>query len=218
MRAFAFGLTLIAAGCSSSASPDAATDSRNPPPLDSPTPVDAVDPLDSPPVDAVVEPDAAPDFTGLVCTGRPIPDGLTCVVQDPGTTGPCGGSGGVVFDGSQCVLARAGECTGELGAFASLEECGVTCAAAGHCDILNLAIRSEWQALPQYCGDTPYECPGMSVDGYDRVPATCAVWGPFSHAPVRAADVPFPGQWDILYSLSLVRDTLGFVACGPIPI
>jgi hypothetical protein len=216
MRALALGLTLIAAGCSSSNPSDAATDSRNSPLLDSPAPVDAVDPLDSPSVDAVAELDAAPDFSSLVCTGRPIPEGLTCVVQDPAAAGPCDGAGGVVFDGSQCVLARAGDCTGELGAFASLEECGVTCAAAGHCNILNLAIRPEWQAPPQYCGDTPYECPGMGVQRYDRLAPTCAVWGPFSQALVRSEDVPFPGHWDLLYSLSLVRDTLGLVICDPL--
>lgn len=216
MRAFAFGLTLIAAGCSSSASPDAATDSRNPPPLDSPAPVDVVDPLDSPSVDAVAEPDAAPDFTGLVCTGRPIPDGLTCVVQDPGTTGPCEGSGGVVFDGSQCVLARAGECTGELGAFASLEECGVTCAAAGNCNLLAIFVPGEWSAPPQFCGDTPVACPQMYAWRRANLPASCAVWGPFSDY-VAMAELPFPEQWDVLYSLSLTRDTLDLdlVYCGP---
>jgi hypothetical protein len=176
---------------------------------------DTTDPLDSPSVDAVAELDAAPDFTGLVCTGRPIPEGLTCIVQDPGSTGPCGGAGGVVFDGSQCVLARAGECTGEQGAFASLEECGVTCAAAGHCDPFAIWVDSEWNPPPQYCGEHPYECPGMSVQRYDRVPADCAVWSPFHVRGVASEDLPFPEQWDVLYSLSLARDALGLVVCGP---
>ena len=157
--------------------------------------------------------DAAPDITGLVCTGRPIPEGLTCVVQDPAAASSCGGTGGIVFDGSQCVAARGRECVEPPGAFSSLEECGVTCAAAGHCDILSISFPLPW-GPPQFCGDAVVECPLMWVVGHGNVPSTCAVWGPFS-ADVYSTDLPYPEQWDVLYSLSLARDVVLAVVCSP---
>jgi hypothetical protein len=102
-----------------------------------------------------------------------------------------------------------------LGAFASLEECGVTCAAAGHCELLSFFIDAEWAPFPQSCDERPYECPGMAIQRYERVPAECAVWGVFHVRGVSSADLPFPGQWEVLNSLSLAPDVLGLVICGP---
>ncbi len=170
------------------------------------------------PVDANRQPDAsedaAPDTSSLVCTGRPIPEGLACVAQAAHLASACGGQGGVVFDGGHCVAARGAVC-GETdrGAFDSLEECGVTCAAAGECDLLAFAIDSEWQAPPQFCREQPYECPLMGVERRDRIPTSCAVWDAFNAGVVYSTTHPFPEQWDVLYSLTLAKPVLGRVFC-----
>lgn len=209
-------LLLTSTGCSVEARSDAGSELA-----DVPTPLDASAGLeadsytvDAPRVNAVSE-DAAPETTDLVCTGRPIPDGLSCVVQEPHLASRCGASGGVVFDGSHCVPSRGTSCGDtERGAFDSLEECGVTCAAAGHCDILALFIPPEWQSPPQFCGEQLYECELMGLTYYDRVSADCTVWGPFSTGAVLSSTAPFPDQWALLYSLTLARPTLGSVSCG----
>ncbi len=176
--------------------------------VDDVTPVDAARGPDS-------SADAAPDTTDIVCTGRPIPDGLACVAQQAHLASACGGQGGVVFDGSHCVAARGAVCgESDRGAFDSLEECGVTCAAAGECDLLGLFVPPEWQPPPESCGEQPYPCEAMWVQYRERVPEHCAVWGAFNSVGVFPATHPFPGQWEVLYSLTLASPTLGRVACA----
>jgi hypothetical protein len=157
---------------------------------------------------------------GLVCTGRPIPEGLTCVVQDASAVGPCEGRGGVAFDGTRCRIARGPECTDEgRGAFDSLEECGVTCAAAGHCDMFSLfPSPPEAAILPSFCGDAPRECFRMWALRGDLIPEDCSRWAPFSGAgptpfQVYSSEVPFPEHWELLYSLTLAADVVGYVTC-----
>lgn len=165
-------------------------------------------------------PDAAPDPTGLVCTGRPIPEGLTCIVQDANAVGPCEGRGGVAFDGARCRIARGPECTDEgRGAFDSLEECGVTCAAAGHCDLSAVFVEPTGPGvMPSSCGEAPRECVRMWSFLAELIPEDCAVWAPFSRAPptpyeLLATEVPFPEHWELAYSLTLAADVLGSVNC-----
>lgn len=178
----------------------------------------------TPSVDSSVPPDslldAAPDYSDLFCTGRPIPPGLTCIIQDPSQVGPCDGGGAVVFDGTQCRVARGAECGASgRGAFESLEECGVTCAAAGHCTPGRIwCLPGEGARVPEYCGHAPAECVIMSVDGYPLSPG-CAVWGVLGSPDRRAttAELPYPEQWDVLWSLTLVSDIVGPVTCGQEP-
>lgn len=165
-------------------------------------------------------PDAAPDPMGLVCTGRPIPEGLTCVVQDANAVGPCEGRGGVAFDGTRCRIARGPECTDEgRGAFDSLEECGVTCAAAGHCDLNALFVDPLGPGvMPSSCGEAPRECFVMYTRNWELIPEDCAVWAPFSGAPptpaqLLSSEVPYPDHWPILYSMSLAADVFLYITC-----
>ena len=165
-------------------------------------------------------PDAAPDPMGLVCTGRPIPEGLTCVVQDANAVGPCEGRGGVAFDGTRCRIARGPECTDEgRGAFDSLEECGVTCAAAGHCDLGALFVDPLGPGvMPSSCGEAPRECFVMYTRNWELIPEDCAVWAPFSGAPptpaqLLSSEVPYPDHWPILYSMSLAADVFLYITC-----
>lgn len=209
-------LLLIVGGCDFKSFSDAGSEAA-----DVAISVDATAGLDTVAnTDAAAQPDtasedAAPDTSGLVCTGRPIPDGLTCTAQEPDLASHCDGRGGVVFDGTHCVPSRGALCgTGERGAFDSLEECGVTCAAAGQCDLLAFFVPPEWQSPPQFCGEVPYECQVMGLQHYDRVSADCAVWGPFSTGAVSPVTHPFPEHWELLYSLTLASPTLGRVICS----
>jgi hypothetical protein len=95
-------------------------------------------------VDGMAEPaDASRDYHDFLCTGRQVPPGLPCVAQDIAAVGPCDGHGGVAFDGQQCLVARGVECSsGGVGAFDSIEECGVSCAAAGQCPLGGHALGS----------------------------------------------------------------------------
>ena len=161
--------------------------------------------------------DAAPPYEGLVCTGHPIPEGLSCVVQDAATVGPCDGHGGIAFDGVRCRLARGGSCPAAgVGAFDSLEECGVTCAAAGFCDFSAMDfIPPDGARVPFRCGEAPTECVLMYSRLAYLIPDDCVVWGPFSVSSpqVRSSEIPFPDHWPLLYSLSLAGDVLGYVTC-----
>lgn len=164
--------------------------------------------------------DAARSHEGLVCTGSPIPDGLVCVVQDASIIGPCDGRGGVAFDGVRCRIARGPACgSAGRGVFDSLEECGVTCAAAGYCDLSVLFVDTFAPGvMPLYCGDAPRECFVMFSRGSDLLPEDCAVWAPFGPSPptpyqALSSEIPFPEHWPLLYSLSLAADVLGEVYC-----
>jgi hypothetical protein len=141
-------------------------------------------------------------------------------VQDANAVGPCEGRGGVAFDGTRCRIARGPECTDEgRGAFDSLEECGVTCAAAGHCDLGALFVDPLGPGvMPSSCGEAPRECVRMWSFLAELIPEDCAVWAPFSRAPptpyeLLATEVPFPEHWELAYSLTLAADVLGSVHC-----
>lgn len=159
--------------------------------------------------------DAAPNVEGLICTGRPVPEGLSCLVQDPSVQGPCDGHGGVVFDGSQCRIARGGECAaGGRGAFDSLEECGVTCALADRCVQSRVFVAPLGE--PVAACEAPVECYSMGLDRDRVLPISCTAWGQFARlATVPSSELPYPAQWDILWSLTLASDALAlrYVVC-----
>jgi hypothetical protein len=131
---------------------------------------------------------------GVLCTGRQVPPGLPCVAQDIAAVGPCDGHGGVAFDGQQCLVARGVECSsGGVGAFDSIEECGVSCAAAGQCPLGGHALGSAHGrvggAIPSVvyrctrgecsssmrCCDVGGHALGSAHDSQCRVPMHCAV-------------------------------------------
>lgn len=49
---------------------------------------------------------------------------------------------------------------------------------------------------------------------WEIIPRDCAVWGAFAVPRVSSADVPFPEQWDVIWSLTLAADVLGIVTCN----
>lgn len=198
-------IALVLVGtCSDPQPPDAGTDAG------AASSADASVTPDSPP-------DAAPDVTNLFCTGRPIPAGLTCVTQDTDAVGACGGRGGVGFDGLHCRAVRGDECASAgLGAFDSLEECAVTCAAAGHCEYGALMVLpGDGGHGPAFCGDAPAECVLMDITIPEGISPSCAVWGLFSGGhDVTPSELPYPQQWDVIWSLTLVGEYVGRVTCG----
>jgi hypothetical protein len=44
-------------------------------------------------------------------------------------------------------------------------------------------------------------------------PAHCAVWGVFAQPLVYSDELPFPQQWEVLYSLMMAREYIGTVYC-----
>lgn len=165
-------------------------------------------------LDALI--DAPPDYSGLICTGRPVPEGLPCRIQDASAVAPCEGRGAVAFDGTRCRLVRGDECSAAgRGAFDSLEECGVTCAGHGQCDRAALDnAPPDWAVEPSGCGDAPAECLSMRSWQWELIPPDCSVWGAFAAPRVSSSDVPFPEQWDVIWSLTLAADVLGSVTCN----
>ncbi len=119
-----------------------------------------------------------------------------------------------MFDGTHCVPALGPSCSGlEAGAFDSLEECGITCARAGRCDLSGVVYAPESAVRATECGETPTACAQMGVRNYADIPSECAVWGPFHRGYVYATELPYPEQWDILFSLSLAVVPLGETFC-----
>jgi hypothetical protein len=59
---------------------------------------------------------------------------------------------------------------------------------------------------------TPAECLTMRVDV--PLPSHCAVWGPFSRPIVSSAELAFPEQWEILWSLTMAPSYVGTTCCG----
>ncbi len=200
-------IALFAVGtCGTREAPDAASDDAG---TNTPATADAAS-------------DAAPAVADLWCTGRPVPEGLACVVQDVTTVGPCDGHGGVVFDGSECRVARGAACgSSERGGFDSLEECAVTCAAAGHCNLWGVRGPPEGPGVADHCGGALIECARVAaftnLATFARPPRDCAVWGPLADGLASGSELPFPEQWDVMWSLTLVASYSYPVDCDPGP-
>jgi len=169
-----------------------------------------------PPEDGFVPADDVALVNEYICSGEPVPLDLECVTQNLRTTSPCGDRGHYVFDGSVCNLSQGVECTGELGAFDTLEDCAVTCARAGHCTVV-------WvdgiERSPHTCDDVREHvtCETISVQGGADIPDDCALWAPFGRHARGGPRVPGDGPEAMLmlFSASLAPPYGAFCAVVP---
>ena len=139
-----------------------------------------------------------------ICSGLAVPLDLECVTQNARLASACAGEGTYVFDGDACQRAEGVECTGERGAFDTLEDCAVTCARAGHCTVIWVdGLTRE----PQTCDEVRenFRCETISVLGGTDIPDDCNVWAPFGRHARGGPRVPgnTPDALLMLFSASL---------------